>query len=119
MRFVNVRVLSIVLVLFAAASTMESHAAEPASRTTFGALVDSFLAEYYADNPTYAGDLGLHQFDSRIEDVSQAAILDEAARLKRWREAFTAIDPGALGLTERLDREFLLREIESRLIGIE
>ena len=48
-------------------------------RTTFGALSHSFLAEYYADNPTYAGDLGLHEFDSRIEDVSQTAILAEAA----------------------------------------
>ena len=119
MRFVNVRVLSIVLVLFAAASTMESHAAEPASRTTFGALVDSFLAEYYADNPTYAGDLGLHEFDSRIEDVSQTAILAEAGRIKRWQQQFTAVDPGTLGLTERLDREFLLRDLEARLIGIE
>src|SRR6187397_982153 len=119
MRFVNVRVLSIVLVLFAAAPTMESHAAEPASRTTFGALVDSFLAEYYADNPTYAGDLGLHEFDSRIEDVSQTAILAEAGRIKRWQQQFTAVDPGTLGLTERLDREFLLRDLEARLIGIE
>ena len=65
------------------------------------------FAEYYADNPTYAGDLGLHEFDSRI-DVSQAAIMAEAARLKRWHEEFTAIDP-ARRLTERLDREFCAR----------
>jgi len=119
MRFVQVRVLSIVLAVFASTVSLESRAAEAAAKPKFGALTQSFLAEYYADNPTYAGDLGLHEFDSRIEDVSQAAILAEAARLKRWHEEFTAIDPGTLGLTERLDREFLLREIESRLINIE
>jgi uncharacterized protein (DUF885 family) len=119
MRFVKVRVLSIVLALFASTVNLESRAAEAATKPTFGTVAQSFLAEYYADNPTYAGDLGRHEFDSRIEDVSQAAILAEAARLKRWHEEFTAIDPGTLGLTERLDREFLLREIESRLINIE
>ena len=70
----------------------------------FKALVTEFLHDYYERNPTYAGDLGLHEYDGRLEDASQAAIKAEAVSLKRTREQLAAIDASALDLTDRLRR---------------
>ena len=67
-------------------------AAQAPSNAVFQSLVSEFLEDYFRDNPTQAGDLGLHQFDDRIEDASRDAVLAEAARFKRYRERFTAID---------------------------
>jgi len=120
MRPIQFRALPLVVSLLVALSTTApSIGAETASASPYRTLVQRFLAEYYAQNPTYAGDLGLHEFDARIEDLSQTAILGEAAALKRWRQEFEAVDPQALDATDRLDREFLLHEIDSRLLGIE
>jgi uncharacterized protein (DUF885 family) len=85
----------------------------------FQSLVSEFLEDYFRDNPTQAGDLGLHQFDDRIEDASRDAVLAEAARFKRYRERFTAIDGRSLNETNRLDREMLLHTVESHILSLE
>jgi uncharacterized protein (DUF885 family) len=120
MRSIQLRALPLVALLLVALSiASSSFGADVASPAAYRTLVQRFLADYYTQNPTYAGDLGLHEFDSRIEDLSQTAILAEAAALKRWRQEFAAVDPQTLATTDRLDREFVLHEIDTRLLNIE
>jgi uncharacterized protein (DUF885 family) len=79
-------------------------------------VAGEILADLYQRNPTYATDLGLHQFDAKLEDYSRAAVQDELAAITRFRTALEGIDPKSLSLNNRLDREMLLHSLESRRI---
>jgi len=93
--------------------------AAASSDAAFQSVVSGFLADFYRNNPTYAGDLGLHEFDGQIEDASREAVQTEVAQFKRYREQFAAIDGSKLNETNRLDREMLLHTIDSRLLSLE
>jgi len=98
-----------------------AHAAGTAAApdAAFQSVVSEFLADFYRDNPTYAGDLGLHEFDGKIEDASREAVTAEIAAFKRYRERFAAIDASKLNETNRLDHEMLLHTIDSRVLSLE
>jgi len=82
-------------------------------------VASELLADLYQRNPTYATDLGLHQFDAKLEDYSRAAVQDELAAVARFKQALETIDPKSLSLNHRLDREMLLHSLESRRIDAE
>jgi uncharacterized protein (DUF885 family) len=82
-------------------------------------LAAEILNDIYARNPSYATALGLHEYDARLEDASRAAVDDETRAVARFKTALEAIDPKALTLDSRLDRELLLHSLDSRRIGNE
>ena len=49
----------------------------------YAAVTTRILDEYYRANPTAATDLGLHQYDSQLEDYSRAAIDREVVEIGR------------------------------------
>jgi uncharacterized protein (DUF885 family) len=77
------------------------------------------LADLYRRNPTYATDLGLHQFDGKLEDYSAAAVSDEIAAIGRFRTALERVDPRSLTQQNRMDREMLLGSLETRRLYAE
>jgi uncharacterized protein (DUF885 family) len=82
-------------------------------------LAAEILNDIYARNPSYATALGLHEYDARLEDASRAAVDDETRAVARFKTALEAIDPKALTLDSRLDRELLLHSLDARRIGNE
>jgi uncharacterized protein (DUF885 family) len=74
------------------------------------------LNDLYSRNPSYGTDLGLHQYDGKLEDYSRAAVQDDVAAIARFKASLEAIDPKSLSLDNRLDREMLLHSLESRRI---
>ena len=66
-------------------------AAPPSQDAAFQQLADEFLADYFKRNPTNATYLGIHDYDSQLEDASKAAIEAEVATLKEFRARFAAI----------------------------
>lgn len=88
--------------------------AQPGQDAAYSKLASAILGDLYARNPTYATDLGLHQFDAQLEDYSRAAVQDELAAIGRFSKSLQAIDPMQLSQANRLDREMLLGSLESR-----
>src|ERR1700681_3711541 len=85
----------------------------------FGGLAHEILEDHHKRHPSQATDLGIHQYDDQLEDRSPAAIKAESDGLKDFHSKLTAIDPSTLTLTSALDREQLLRSIESGVIALD
>ena len=98
------------------AATTEAAAAGGAA---FQKVVDALLADLYARNPTYATDLGLHEFDGRLEDYSAASIAAELQAVAKFAAELERIDPKGLSQVQRQDRELLLLSLVSRRLDAE
>ena len=73
----------------------------------------------YRRSPTSATYLGVHDYDDKLEDYSRQAVMDAIASDRRFRERVNAIDAATLSASRQLDREQLLRAIDSRLLTLE
>lgn len=63
--------------------------------------------------PSSATDLGVHTYDARIEDASQAAVQAESQALRDFRAKLTAVDTTGLSVANRADRELLIRSMDA------
>ncbi len=73
----------------------------------------------YQRQPTWATYLGIHKYDDRLDDYSRKAVDDSVASARQFRERVAAIDAASLSPERQLDREQLLRAIDSRLLTLE
>jgi uncharacterized protein (DUF885 family) len=95
--------------------------ARGAERTAeWNALVDVYLDKvYFPLNPTVATQDGVHQYDSEMEDYSQAG---QAAAAKKLREFVSRVEQfPAQGLqpVDAADRQILIGRIKSDLLTLE
>src|SRR5205823_5381755 len=70
----------------------------PSQATTAGvsgfqALVDEFLTEEFEARPVAAGDLGLSDYDDRLDDLSAAALRRRDEDATRWRARLSRGSP--------------------------
>ncbi len=79
-------------------------------------LATEILEDYYRRNPTVATNLGIHKYDTKIEDYSAAAIADDVRGLKAFRARLDAIDATTLSVGVALDRELLVHSLDSELL---
>ena len=86
---------------------------------TFTTLAGEILRDYFQRHPSSATDLGIHDYDDRIEDVSQAAREAESATLKAFRRSLAGIDPAPLSLSAQLDREQLIRSLDAEILSLD
>jgi uncharacterized protein (DUF885 family) len=84
-------------------------------RSTADEYFDQVYFRYAPSNGTADG---FHQYDAQLEDYSRAAVDRETADLKRFEERFNAIPADQLDLTSQGDRELLLGNIHSTLLGL-
>jgi uncharacterized protein (DUF885 family) len=94
-------------------------AAGPGADAAFTALAGEYLEEVYRRQPTQATFLGIHKYDDTLDDYSRQAAADGAAAAKRFRERVAAVDTATLSPSNQLDREQLLRAIDSRILTLE
>ncbi|HET7220698.1 MAG TPA: DUF885 family protein, partial [Vicinamibacterales bacterium] len=113
---------SIALPLLVTACSRPAPPASPAASSNDAAFTDlarTYLADLYQRRPTVATFLGIHRFDDRLESYSRQAVQDEAAFARDVRGRVAAIDPATLNPSNQLDREQLLRAIDSRLLTLD
>jgi len=99
-------------------------AATSAADARLNAAFDQVLAEAVRNSPEFATSLG---FDTganaglrhKLGDNSYTAIADDLARSKKARATVTAVDPATLSPQARIDREVVLYNIESNIVGPE
>lgn len=93
----------------------------PAARAadTFSAFVDDYFAARFASRPTEGTEAGLHEYDTRLEDLSRARVEARAAELKKQLARLTTFERGKLGFDDGIDAEALDGEIRSELQALE
>ena len=80
-------------------------------------FVSGFLEQYYKDHPSYAVQLGRHDFDGRLPDWRATALKELATRLQATRtqaRTFNALSPNA-----RFEREYLIAHLDRELFWLE
>src|SRR5258708_8144335 len=91
-----------------------------ASPSQWNSMVDDFLdQELFPNNPTLATQLGVHDFDAKLEDFSRNGIERHIAGLKKFEARTVALDPKGLSQMETADREMLLSAIRSELLSLQ
>ena len=111
----------IIAALTAACQSTPPPPAQPAAGSgdvAFTALASSILQAKYKRHPTGATDLGIHTYDSVMDDVSQAGIAGEAAELGAFKAKLDAIDPATLTLEKQLDRVQLARAMDAGILAV-
>jgi len=106
--------------LFAACGGASSPPANAGSGdAAFTKLADDVLQDFYQRHPSAATDLGIHTYDDQIDAVSRSARMSEASALRGFRVSLAAIDAGTLSPARQLDREQLIRAVDSSLLAID
>ena len=95
---------------------------QPAGPSADAAIADvsrDYLEDIYRRQPTFATFLGIHKYDDRLEDYSRQAVSDALASARQFRDRVAAIPAASMSSTNQLDREQLLRAIDSRILTLD
>src|SRR5687768_5197848 len=112
--------LLILCVSACASSTPQQPPANVASRNAdFDEVSRAYLEDMYQRRATSATYLGIHKYNDRLDDYSRKAVDDAVISARQFRSRVAAIDAASLSLERQLDREQLLRAIDSRLLSLE
>ncbi|HZC43879.1 MAG TPA: DUF885 domain-containing protein, partial [Acidobacteriaceae bacterium] len=113
----TVGVLLISTTLLGAHSTMA--ATNEPGNSAWTSLVNAYFDTVYLPfNPTAGTSAGLHQYDSKLEDYSQASLDKEAAALGTFEKKVAEFPAAQLSPSDQGDREFLLGTIRSQLLTL-
>ena len=93
--------------------------ATPAEAQSFHNVVETFYADEFRAHPIAATDIGVHDYDAEVDDLSRDGQAKNTARLRTALNAFIAIDPATLAAGDRDDREMLINSIKGKLLDVE
>jgi len=95
------------------ASGTTASAADSAFTTLARAIIDDHMVRH----PSAATDLGVHTWDSTLEDVSQAAIHAESRAFAEFRARLVSMDTTDLSAANRADRALLIRTMDAGILS--
>lgn len=101
-----------------ASSSSSSSRATDSPAAAFAALRDRILDQWLRDDPAFARELGLHDFDGKVADYSAAAITARIARLEQDRQALAGVNKASLSADDALDLALLTREVDISLFRL-
>jgi uncharacterized protein (DUF885 family) len=93
--------------------------AASAPDAAFSKFVDDYFAARFTARPTEGTNAGLHEYDSKMPDLSRVAIDARVATLKAELASLTAIDHAKLSFDNEIDAAALDGEIRSELLDLE
>ncbi len=85
--------------------------------SSFTALAKSIIDDRMRRYPSAATDLGVHQYDDRIEDASAAAVQAESKAFQDFRARLVAVDTTPLSVVNRADREQLILAMDAGILA--
>jgi|HubBroStandDraft_1064217.scaffolds.fasta_scaffold00592_18 hypothetical protein len=100
----------LVAILLAAAPAAQAEA------PSFESFVKGYYAAEFAAHPVSATRAGIHDYDSRVDDLSAEGHARDMARLHAALRALAAISPKGLSDEDRDDREVLIGTIKGALL---
>ena len=118
-------IVSLLLALVCVAALHRSPAAAASSdqsqnaASSWDQFVDNVLDQLFQGRPTWGSSLGLHQYDTQLEDYSRASIDREIASLRDLEKRAAAFDLSRSSESVREDQELLLSKLRGRLLNLE
>ncbi len=85
----------------------------------FHTIRDDFMDWYFANNPTTATWIGIHDYDDKLPDISPNVRNSEFQHLINFKADLEEIDGGKLNDNDRIDRQILIDMIESSLFNLD
>ncbi len=85
----------------------------------FEKLSADFLTGFYQVNPTSATVIGVHDYDSLLDDISLTSIELEIKRIRLFREKLLDIDLKRLSAQNAVDARLLRENLDEMLFGYE
>jgi len=86
---------------------------------TFSVWSEQYFDELFHAQPSYGTSVGLHEYDTMLEDYSAAAVQKQVVKLHDWEKKFESIPAEGLDRDVAADREILLNSIRSQLLSLE
>ena len=84
--------------------------------SSFAELSGEFFDAEMADSPVRASQLGLTEYDDRLDDLSEAAFERRRQTDAAWLARFRETDPDALTFDEAIDRDLVVSILDGRRI---
>ncbi|MBP9092187.1 DUF885 domain-containing protein, partial [bacterium] len=96
-----------------------SQQGDAAARAQYESLVDQYFASAFAFAPSWGTQVGFHQYDKELEDLSLTALKNNEATLIEYRRKFS--DPAFLRLpkAQRLDLSMVQANISASLLDLQ
>jgi uncharacterized protein (DUF885 family) len=86
----------------------------------WNALVDEYLNKvYFPENPTVATAMGVHLYDTKMEDYSRAAKETEIKKLHEYETRVEQFPTDGLKTVDAADRQIFLGQSRSELLALE
>ncbi|MFL6543455.1 MAG: DUF885 domain-containing protein [Chthoniobacterales bacterium] len=85
----------------------------------FELIAEEFIKGYLAARPLQATNLGIHDYDGRVQDFNRLAIDAELTRLKRFDDRLKKFDPSKLNQRNSIDLRLLQTVVARELFQIE
>ena len=85
----------------------------------FRAIAREAIDDFLHRHPSVATDLGVHDYDRQLENLSAAAFAEESKAVAGFKSRVAAMDPAALSPDAQLDRGILLRVFDATTLGID
>jgi len=85
----------------------------------FGQFVDDYFDARFAFSPTSGTEVGLHQYDTKLDDFSQASLDRRTAELKRFLAKVQQFRKQRLSFDDGIDAEVIEGQIRADLLDIE
>ena len=117
MRSLRRSLFSIIAVLVLCASSIVASAAP--GDDDFRKLTQKFIEDDLRTYPEMATEEGDHHYDNRLSDLSRAAIEKRIGATKTWKREFEALRPDGLAASNEADREWLIAQLDGRLLDDE
>jgi len=86
---------------------------------TFSVSTDQYFDDLFHAAPSAGTSVGLHQYDTMLEDYSSTAVQKNVANLREWQKKFEAIPADGLDRDVAEDREILLNSIRSQILSLD
>src|SRR5205085_6997535 len=88
-----------------------------------GSAMPSFVDDYFKAlfewSPSTATATGFHEYDSKLEDFSAAAVTGRIAKLKQLQSDLARVRSGRISADEQIDAEILDGQIHAELLDLE
>lgn len=88
-------------------------------QTDFDKLVDQYFDELFAFSPSWGTQVGFHQYDSALEDLSADSLRAHETRLLELRKSFEDSAFKSLPRDKQLDRAMILANISASLLDLQ